>query len=377
MKHQWIKHMIMCTVTAGLFACSGSSSSTGGSSTTGARNLTGNASGSSTPALVNELNQTLSESGCLADTIIATTTTGTTSTATLDSNCDFNLELQTGQSYVISFVLDGQFVASLLFDTGISGFGDSVFSVDDSTGDINLGAITFSGNLASSEHNPLEYCDSDDDGIHDFDDDDDDGDDIYDYYESDCDLDGYIDDYDDDSCSSSDSNLVRVKPSEDDDEVDLDKDVKVKTACVIDESTVTAESFAVVSEDESHVVACTYSIHSDESQGDTIKCEHDADPFLADTVYTVTLTGITCDDSSALGDGTWSFLTESEDDDEGDYEDQWDDEDELDDDSSDSSDDSFDNSEDDSEDDSESEDDSNEDSEDDTEDDSDEDSLDD
>ena len=314
-------------------ASSGSSTGTSASSST-TRTLTGSLAASSNSALVKALTNT----SCEADQVIATSVDATTATATVDENCDFSLTLTLGQTYSIAFLLNNNFVASLIFDTGISGFTSSSLSVGAGSGAVNLGTITINGNTAFAEHDALDQMDSDDDGISDLDDSDDDNDGIDDLDEGDCDLDGVIDDYDDDSCDTSISDGVarvrEVKPRNDphtdrgNDRVDLDKEVRARIACEIDPDTVTSDTFIVQSEDSSHIVDCTYDFNSD---GNRVSCVHDNDRFELDTVYMATLSGVSCMDGTPVQEVTWYWLSDDEDSGSGCYEDDtdYDDESEL------------------------------------------------
>lgn len=269
---------------------------------------------------------------CVADTIIATGTSGTADSTETASDCSFSLTLSPG-SYVLSFAKNESFVATLIFDSGITGFLNSALQLTSTGITINLGSITLNGNVALAENNPLGFLDQDDDDVVDAEDDDDDGDGTDDDLERDCDLDGLLDDIDDDDCPetiSASENILRVKPVSEATDVDLDKDIKVLTSCVLDQNSVTAETFSVTSE-EDEVISCVYEF-SGENSGNKIKCRHDEEPFVANTVYTVVIGGVFCETGEGLVATTWSFTTETEDDDEGDSEDDLDDEDELEDD---------------------------------------------
>jgi len=319
--------------------CSGGSgTSSGGSST---RAVTGNVSnpgGNVNQALMAGLAAVADD--CSADTVMATDTSGNSTQASVSDDCSFSLTLDVGTSYVVSFLMEDEFVASLIFDTG-NGDTTSVISVSDGSSAIGLGQITITGNVAEPASNPLSQCDEDDDGLDDYDDSDDDGDEVDDADEEDCDLDGYSDDDDsDDSDCEGDDNqssgqIKDVKPRNDphtdlgEDRVDLDKDIRARIHCTVDPSTVTAQTFMVESED-GEPLDCTFSF-DETSSGTRITCDHNG--FADDTVYTATLNGILCEDTTAVESGSWTWLTETEDDDEGCEEDDRDDELESDDDS--------------------------------------------
>lgn len=338
-----------------LVACggTGTTSTDQNSATSSAVTLSGSVASSS------QNNSNLSKflvQGCDADQVIATNSSAETVSAEVSDDCSFSLSLAIGESYSISFLEGGTFVASLVFDTGINGVSSSSLPVNDSGATVNLGSVTITGNVASAENEPLSQLDNDDDGIDDLSDTDDDDDGIEDTSEEDCDLDGVIDDFDDDDCgsvlaeNSGDENtagIYRVKPYNGNEEVDLNKKIRVTAACEVDSSTVTSENFKVVS-DNGDEIACTYSISTSEENGfDHIKCEHDID-LEANMGYKIQFSGVQCLNGKDVQAFETEFTTEVEDDDEGDSEDDFDTELETEDDTSD---DSSDDSEDDSSDD--------------------------
>lgn len=324
---------------AGLMATAGCGGS--GDTTGGARTITGSLALPET-----SLSQSRTLITCLADTVLATDTEGTTVTETVSEDCAFEVSLTIGKSYVISFALNGEFVATLVFDSGITGFASSSLSLADGENAIDLGVVTISGSTASSAKNPLEQNDRDDDGENDLEDEDDDNDDVDDELEEDCDLDGFLDDLDLDSeCEEEDDDemenagdtamVLEVKPRNDphpengDDRVDLDKEVRARISCEVDSSSVTAETFQVVAE-SGEAIACAYEFSGSGNSGNRIECNHEED-FLADTIYQATLDGVMCEDGRMVEARTWQWLTEEADDDEGDAEDEIDEEDEEDD----------------------------------------------
>lgn len=319
-----VKVVKMLTLVAGILAlaaCSGAGTTVPTSGTT--RSITGTLPSGAPAALFKAANH----SNCAADSVIATDTTGETEVGSIEHDCSFELELTIGRSYVISFTADGAFVATLIFDSGVTGFSDSVMGISDGDDPIGLGTITISGNTATSANNPLDVLDQDGDGTLDSEDRDDDDDGIDDEDEGDCDLDGYLDDHDDDDCDedADGDRILRVKPANHSDDVDLDKDVRVKASCTIDQTSVTADSFSVVSA-EGDAIACTYEFMG-EGTGSMVRCRHHDNPFVANTVYTATVSGMRCEGGSELVEASWSFTTEEADDDEGDAEDDIDDED--------------------------------------------------
>lgn len=358
-----MKHLFKLTpVLAGfliVISCGGGSSGTTTNTTDSTtRALTGSVGGGA--ASVSAL-KALVNASCLADTVIATDTTATTITAEVAEDCSFSIDLTTGKSYAISFLLDEEFVASLIFDSGISGFSGSSLPVSDGEGAIDLGMVTFSGFAAIPEVEPLDQIDSDDDGVADSDDTDDDGDDVSDDEEEDCDLDGVSDDWDesedDDACTTDSGDVAQIyevkprndpNPEEGEDFVDLDKEVRARIGCLVDTSTVTDTTFQVSS--DSDAITCTFEFSDEGDDHRKIKCKHEDQDFQASTLYTIILDGIQCEDGRSVENRSWSFMTTDEDTSDGDIEDDIDEEDELEDENEDDGDDdSEDNDDDDSE----------------------------
>lgn len=334
-----MKNMFLCTIGLALLAgCGGGTS--GSDSQEGTRVVTGTVSGSSGSS--NLVTRAASDD-CVADTILATDTTGATTSASVADDCSFSLTLATGKSYVVSLLLGDEFVATLIFDSGIEGFSTSSLPLSDGSL-LDLGQITISGTVASAENEALDQCDNDGDGTSDLDDADDDEDGVEDEEEEDCDLDGFDDDEDEDDpdCETengeNEAQVLEVKPRNDphtdrgDDRVDLDKEVKARLSCTVDRDTVTADTFRVISEDGLHEVACTHEFSGSGRSGNRIACDHESDDFLADTVYVATIDGVMCEDGRTVSPRSWEWLTETSDDDEGDAEDDMDEEDEDDDD---------------------------------------------
>lgn len=369
MKRFTLKTLSLLAGVVLLQACG--SATTGTDNSTSTRDVTGNLT-SSTPSALTRYATT--GANCSADSIVATDTSGLSTTASIDENCDFSLSLSVGKSYSIGFVLNNNFVASLTYSGGSGGFALNHIPLVNGNGAINLGAITISGNTAIPTNNPLESLDSDDDGIPDYEDTDDDNDGTEDELEADCDFDGVIDDFDDDSdnCAAFEDDgttarILEVRPraDHDDDGVDVDKKVRARIACQVDQSTVTADTFAVTSEDGTDIIECTYTFSDTDKIFNQLRCEHDNAPFLTSTTYTATIDGILCQDGREVEVKSWSWTTEAEDDDDSDYEDEFEDSEDGD------------RSDDDSDDDSSDDDDSNDSSDDDSNDDDGDDSLDD
>ncbi|MBI4125857.1 MAG: hypothetical protein HY465_00030, partial [Deltaproteobacteria bacterium] len=303
-----------------------------GESDAGARTVTGQlASGSGS----------LSKShvdGFVADEIIATATDGSTVTAEIEADGSFSLDLVVGKAYVISLVLDDQFVATVIFASRV-GFASTALPVS-AGGTLNLGTVTISGTMASVADDPFDELDGDGDGEADADDADDDEDGVADEDEEDCDLDGILDDFEETSCEEDDdgalARILEVKPRNDpqpelgDDDVDLDKEPRARASCVLDQTSVSAETFSIVSDSGDEVV-CEYTFSGRARSGDTVRCRHAID-FLPSEIYTATISGLLCEDGREIPDVSWSWLTEDADDDDGDTDDEFEDESEADDD---------------------------------------------
>lgn len=323
----------LLAITFALIACGGAGSSDN-TTTEESRTLTGSVP-SGDASLTSFTTRQLGL--CAADAVMATDTAGESTTANVEADCTFSLTLSVGKAYVISLLLDNAFVATLLFDSGVGGFTTSTLPVGAGDGAIDIGTITVSGTVATCDREPLEQNDHDDDGEDDLEDDDDDNDGVNDDEEEDCDLDGHIDDLDeDDSCEADEdrndeARVLEVKPRNDphpelgEDRVDLDKEVRARIACTIEQASVNADTFRV--EAVGDVIDCTYEF-SGRGRGDTVRCEHDDQDFLADTTYTATLEGVLCEDGRTVKTTSWSWRTETADDDEGDAEDDIDEEDE-------------------------------------------------
>lgn len=185
-------------------AC-GSSSSLGGSEAGNPPDLT-------TRSLVGELVDSsasvsafLASSSCPADTVIAVDSTGTSTTATVAEDCTFELVLTVDKAYALQFVLDDEFVASMIFQNGANLTQSSVFVITAGDTTVNLGLIQISSGQAIPSIEPATECDQDEDGIDDYDDEDDNNDGVSDDTETDCDDDGYLNSYDEDDSTCDDS----------------------------------------------------------------------------------------------------------------------------------------------------------------------------
>lgn len=171
------------------------------------------------PATSRAVEGNLSSSGndCVVDEVIATNSAGETTSATIDSSCGFSLSLTLGKSYVISFLQDDQFVATLIVNNSSGGPESSIVFVGAGATPIQLGSITLDEGKGYPERQPAEQSDRDEDGSNDYDDEDDDNDDENDDEEEDCDSDGHWDDddEDDEDCDEEDNDDEENEEDED------------------------------------------------------------------------------------------------------------------------------------------------------------------
>lgn len=273
------------------------------------------------------LGVSLRADACAADRVIATNVSGDTVMADVSSSCTLQLVLPIDTAYSVSFVKNDAFIASMIFNNNPNTFASSYFVVSAGASPIDFGAIVFVNGVATPAVEPATQNDYDDDGVSDYDDDDDDEDGLSDEHEEDCDLNGLINDYDDPCEDESDGDngndedeevtatLLEVEPRNDrnltDDEelVSLNETVQARFNCNVDFDSVTAFTFSIVA--TADTIECVYDVSD---SGETIRCEHDDDPFLPDTTYTATLDGVTCDGGVPISAVSWSWKTEAEDD---------------------------------------------------------------
>ncbi len=264
------------------------------------------------------LKKQTTDSDCPADTVIATDSSAQTTIVAIDeSDCFFDMELTADKGYVISFVLNDEFVATLIVQKNSSSLRSHVVFIAEAEIVMDLGDITIIDNEAFPENEPYTQNDQDDDGIDDFSDEDDEGDGVSDDEEEDCDLDGFLDyfDFDNSDCESDedegdeeDEFIVEVTPFNEEDFVSLDEAVSVLFSCEVDQESVTDESFIVEADDD--LIECQFEFtDSDE----VVTCGHDDQAFLPDTTYTATIDGVTCEDGTELEAASWQWTTDEED----------------------------------------------------------------
>lgn len=280
------------------------------------------------------VSKAVSSDGCVADQVIATDSQAETTTATVDENCAFTMTVPSGESYVVSFMLDGAFVGTLVFDSGIDGLTTSSLPLVTGSGDLELGTITMQGDLATPSQQPLDTIDRDADGVVDSEDPDDDGDNIPDDEELDCDYDGLVDDLDPDVAAVCDTRnfeeegwVVAIKPHYGQEDVSVYRTIRALLSCRVDPDTVDPDTFRVYADD--HEVQCEYDfgnwrrrphrhrrnhreIERQVSPLHIVKCRHYDDPFDTDTLYTVSIDGLECLDGRLIEAADIDFVTRLE-----------------------------------------------------------------
>lgn len=254
---------------------------------------------------------------CIADTVVAANAKDEETTATIDTDCSFSITLSIGKAYRLSIEKNDAVIGILHFQNYSSLFADVVMAVTSGSGAIALGRLTLSGRHALPAKEPATQTDQDGDGIADLDDDDDDNDGTDDIAEADCDLDGFHDDVDDtnDSCDSTaaTARVLRVSPRHDGDfqfrarRVQADEPIRARVSCLLDADSVTATTFRVTASNDD--MTCVFTVPI---PGARIECDHDADPMLADTVYTATMEGVRCLNGETVQTRSWSWKTRAD-----------------------------------------------------------------
>ena len=314
---------LLCSVGVWFGACDSSSlggTETGNPPTSETRTLIGSVAPTTTPSTsVKSLASTL----CAADLLVAVDSAAQTTQAEVDDDCRFEMTLTVRKAYAMTFSLSGSFVATFVYNPGYTSVTSSMWVVGRGSDDLNLGLATFTDDEAISEVNFASINDQDEDGFFDFDDEDDNGDGTRDEEEPDCDLDGFWDSHDDDdaACEEEDEEggdeeedtegadgtgiVLAVVPRNNQLEVDLEKEIRVRTDCAINLESVTVDTFQVSGPDQA--VVCTWELSDD---GKTVDCEPQ-DALLPSTVYTALVSGVQCDNGSVVPDTTWSWTTDA------------------------------------------------------------------
>ncbi len=192
--------LLILSLFLSLQACSGNSLQ-GGSEVGNPnyRDVTGEVSDTDVAQAFAFVRNAAAATDCPADQIIAVDAAAVATVEDIADDCSFALNLETGKSYSINFALEGNFVATMIFQATTTTESTN-FVLSDGATAVDLGVVVISGVFASPEANPYEQNDQDDDGINDFDDSDDDEDGVDDDEDYvDCDGDGFLDD---DECDS-------------------------------------------------------------------------------------------------------------------------------------------------------------------------------
>lgn len=314
------KSLLTCSVLCLLAACgSGGGTEAGNPGDTVLRPIVGSVSSGGSGALNNALGKSTIGEACGADTVQAIDSAGSESSSNLEDDCSFNLELTPGKSYLIGFIRDEQFIASLIVQNAADVLESSIVFLAAGADPVDLGEVTIVGNRATPSTQPAQQNDRDGDGDNDFDDNDDDDDGVADDDESDCDLDGFTNEDDDDDAECEDESedgesaaIVReVNPRNNEgistgEPVGLDEDIEVRFGCNVDPASITAVTFAVSAAGDA--VDCAFEIDNDE-----VHCQHEDDPFVENTTYTATLDGVQCENGDPVTAIEWSWKTELED----------------------------------------------------------------
>lgn len=258
---------------------------------------------------------------CLADTVLATDSQGNETKATIESDCTFELELDTGKMYSLSLWLDKMLIALFEFDNDIDQFPSSFLTLGAYGDGMNLGQVQIVNGSAVPEFEPTTQNDLDGDGVPDSVDIDDDGDGISDDQELDCDLDGVIDDFDNDSedcvfpepeegekfaivmevLPRNGAGIEAVLPT-----VAVNSAILVRINCHITEGSVTNETVHIEAEEDE--VNCSFAFGSASNR---FTCNPTED-LLPNTVYTGTVDGVTCNDGRVVPETSWEFKTAME-----------------------------------------------------------------
>lgn len=265
----------------------------------------------------------LKNSQCPADTIVAMNSSLQISIASVQVDCSFRLILTANKAYALSFTLENQFIASMIFNNN-NGFSSSTTFVISSGNRINLGKVTVFDSLAIPENQPARQNDQDGDGINDFDDEDDNNDGRLDIDDPDCDFDGFLDDFDDqDPCDSSSSNtesatiestspsfaevpgnqVQSIFPENGAIEVELNQEIQIRIFCPVNLENIDSNNFEVIGFGDD--IMCNFSVSED---GTLITCAPER-VLQRNTVYMVAVDDLTCEDGREINPVFWSFRT--------------------------------------------------------------------
>lgn len=260
---------------------------------------------------------------CVADTAVAGDQEGKTTTAGISpADCSFEISLETGKAYSLSFTSDSEFVGAVSFQSGSGEFPTNFFLVSEGEGPIALGTVTFSGSTGTVQTEPAAQTDEDGDGNPDSADADDNNDGVPDLLQTDCDLDGIPDALDADisSCAGGGNagggtdggttaevlevfphNLSGIIPL--DTAVVLTASIMARTGCVLNPNSVTGDTFAITPAIGGRL-ACAYTFSED---GKTVTCVHGG--MEAATLYTAVIDGFVCEDGVLVQKSVWTWNT--------------------------------------------------------------------
>lgn len=220
-------------------------------------------------------------------------------------DCSFRIEVVAKKYYHMSFLNQGV-VQSRLAVGEIGAIPLFSFKVVESEVPLSLGSISRTGNIATAGDDPRKWSDADGDGTNDYYDADDDNDGIPDNEEYDCNLNGFIDDFDNAPCSIEgpppEPRVIVVTPFNGESDVNSMKKNRVKVSCEIDLGVFDSGRIKLKGSDNSEPLAvCNL------YEGNTvIECTH-AMPFNAGVTYTATMGATFCMSGDTLSETAWTF----------------------------------------------------------------------
>ncbi len=310
---QWQRNKTWCIMSCALWltAC-GSADQTASSVDPAVSSKTTTLSGS--VGAGSATTKSVSSSGtCEADSVVATDTNGQATQAAVQNNCGFTLTIQPTQSYVITLLLNGQFVATLQFDSGVAGFPTTLLTVRDGTTTIALGRIHINGSTGKSTTEPLSAGASEDEG-----------EELANGESPECH--GGNTKAADCATANTEAHVLAVRPRPEAfckfleqagvevrfcDRVPLKAPVTAWVNCRVDSDSINSTTFHV--EANGKPISCDYRLvrwlRAPRAKHHLVRCWHRADPFTADTIYTATLDGLRCQDGRTVAKRTWSWLT--------------------------------------------------------------------
>lgn len=306
MKTQAYKTGLLVALLVGAVGCGANSATDSGSSDSATRVITGSVSGGSTS--VSKSVQV--ESGCVADVVMATDSSGNTKSASVKEDCAFELELEVNKTYALSLTSDGEFIAALLFRNE-DGLPISQLTLEDGSV-ISLGTILVIGGHAFPEHEPLVVSEDGEDRTVASTEDEENQEEtdelpVEGNDDADTTSDGEteVGDIGETPLSDGEPHITQISPSNGDNNVATDKAIVAWASCIIDPSSVTARVFNVGDSEGDHV-ACAVTLSKSQKE---VTCAHDRlQPKMS---YVLNLEGLHC---AKAGGGsirslTWHFRT--------------------------------------------------------------------